>query len=284
MSFFALHYSNTANVSALLSAGFSYGRTGAGLIKKVFRKYNDKTDAVIALSPSARDSYSAYIPGKYHIIPPGIDEDVFNDKVKPMNAFSAGKPVILFLGRLDERKGALKLIQAMPIIRQALTESVLIVCGRGPTEEKCRNLARQLGIANAVHFSGYIRAEDIPRYYAAADVYCSPALGGESFGIVLLEAMAVGTPVCAGRIPGYQDVIKNGENGLLCDPRDPEDIARTLIGILKDPALKTSLQKHGLEFVKNFTWTAVTRKIEKVYHEAIENFKIRNRNKAVGSK
>jgi phosphatidylinositol alpha-mannosyltransferase len=284
MSFFALHYSNTANVSALLSAGFNYSRTGAGLIKKIFHKYNEKTDAVIALSPSARDSYSAYIPGKYHIIPPGIDNGVFNDRVVPMSDLPPGKPIILFLGRLDERKGALKLIQAMPSIRRALPDSILIVAGRGPMDEKCRRTARQLGIPNAVHFAGFIRQEDIPRYYAAADVYCSPALGGESFGIVLLEAMAVGTPVCAGRIPGYQDVIRDGVTGLLFDPRDPEAIACSLIRVLKDPAFKNSLRQNGREFVKNFTWELVTRRVEKVYLEAIENYKMRSKDKAVGSK
>jgi phosphatidylinositol alpha-mannosyltransferase len=276
MSFIALHYSNTANVSVLLNAGFSHGRTGAGLVKKMFRKYNDKTDAVIALSPSARDSYSAYIPGQYHIIPPGVDYEVFNDRVKPIVNLPPGKPVILFLGRLDKRKGAMKLIQALPLIRRDLPDCILIIAGRGPMDDKCRNTAKQLGVANAVHFTGFIRKEDIPRYYAAADVYCSPALGGESFGIVLLEAMAVGTPVCASRIPGYQDVIKDGETGLLFDPRDPEAIAQALVRILKDPALKTSLRRNGWEFVKKFTWEEVTRRIEEVYREAIDRFKKRS--------
>jgi len=285
MSFFALHYSNTANVSALLSAGFNYSKTGAGLIKKIFRKYNDKTDAVIALSPSARDSYSAYIPGEYHIIPPGVDEEIFNERALPMSGLPPGKPKILFLGRLDERKGIRQLIQAMPIIRKDFPDGLLIVAGKGPLEDHCRRLANQLGIGSAVHFAGFIKKEHIPRYYAAADVYCSPALGGESFGIVLLEAMAVGTPVCAGRIPGYEDVIRDGENGILFDPQNPSEIAQVLVQILKDRSRQASLRRNGREFVKNYTWKAIARRIEKVYLKAIDRFRIRSENtKSVGRK
>jgi len=272
MSFFALHYSNTANVSALLSAGFNFSRIGSGIIKMIFRKYNNKTDAVIALSPTARDSYSAYIPGQYHIIPPGVDEEIFNDRVEPITGLPPGKPKILFLSRLDERKGALKLLQALPIVRRDFPDCRLIIAGKGPLEDQCRRLAGQLGLENAVHFAGFIRNRDIPRYYAAADVYCSPALGGESFGIVLLEAMAVGTPVCAGRIPGYQDVIRDGENGQLFDPQNPADIAHVLVQVLKDPGLQRSLRRNGMAFVKNYTWKAVARRIEGVYLEAIEHF------------
>lgn len=284
MSFFALHYSNTANVSALLSAGFSYSKTGAGLIKKIFRKYNDKTDAVIALSAAARDSYSAYIPGEYHIIPPGIDDEIFNEHVLPMTGLPSGKPKILFLSRLDERKGILQLIKSLPIIQKDFPDCLLVVAGKGPLEVECRRLVNQLGIGNAVHFAGYIKKEHIPRYYAAADAYCSPALGGESFGIVLLEAMAVGTPVCASRIPGYEDVIRDGENGILFDPQSPSDIAQVLVRVLKDRTKRTYLRRSGLEFVKDYTWETVARRIEKVYLEAIENYKIRSRKKLVGSK
>jgi len=271
LSFFGLHYSNTVNIAALLSAGFKFSKTGSGLVKKIFRKYNEKIHAVIALSPTACRSYSAYIPGDYHIIPPGVDHEIFHNKVPPRPGLPDGSPKILFLGRLDQRKGALNLLQAFPEVRKKFPDARLIIVGKGPYSEQCRKLADRLGIAAAVHFAGFISKPEIPGYYAACDIYCSPAQGGESFGIVLLEAMAVGTPVCCSRIPGYEDVVQDGYNGLLFDPRQPLDIAQTLLRALRNRELIAALGRNGLAFAKDFTWENIARRIEAVYREAIKN-------------
>lgn len=278
LSFFGLHYSNTVNVAALLSAGFKFSKTGSGIVKKIFRKYNEKIHAVIALSPTAQRSYSAYIPGDYHIIPPGVDHEIFHNNIPLRPRLPDGSPKILFLGRMDRRKGAPNLIQAFPEVRKEFPDARLIIVGMGPDSEQCRTLAYRLGIAAAVHFAGFIPKAEIPGYYAACDIYCSPAHGGESFGIVLLEAMAVGTPVCCSRIPGYEDVVQDGYNGLLFDPREPHDIAQTMIRALRNRELLAALGRNGLAFAKGFTWENIARRIEAVYMEAINktNIKLRS--------
>jgi phosphatidylinositol alpha-mannosyltransferase len=119
-----------------------------------------------------------------------------------------------------------------------------------------------------VHFEGRVRHDRLPRYYATADVFCSPALGGESFGLVLLEAMAAGTPVIATDIPGYRCVVTNGVDGLLLPPRDPAALADALRALLLDPARRAALASRGVATASRYGWDRIARDLEAVYGEA----------------
>ncbi|MEO0206294.1 MAG: glycosyltransferase, partial [candidate division WOR-3 bacterium] len=197
ISFFALHYSRSLNVTTFHSTGFKYYGVGSYLFRKLFKKYIKKLHGLIAVSETPRDTFLPYIPGEYTIIPNGVDLDRFNPEVQGFDEFKNRKNKILYLGRLDRRKGLIELLNAMPIIRRQMKDILLIVVGKGPLEDDCRKLVRNLNLSEVVVFKGFARQSEIPSYYASCDVYCSPALGGESFGIVLLEAMAVGRPVLA---------------------------------------------------------------------------------------
>ena len=270
ISFFALHYSKSLNITTFHSTGFKYYRAGSYIFRKLFKKYIKKLHGLIAVSETPKDTFMPYIPGDYTIIPNGIDLEKFHPDVLPIPEFREKRYKILYLGRLDRRKGLIELLNALPLIKKEIKEVLLIVVGKGPLEYECKKLVREMNLSDAVIFKGYAKADEIPSYYASCDVYCSPALGGESFGIVLLEGMAIGKPVVASRIPGYDRVIIDGYNGLFFDPHKPEDIAQKIISIFKDRDLREKLINNGKEFVKEYSWFNVAKKIEKFYIEKLK--------------
>jgi len=271
ISFFALHYSTSLNICTFHTAGFKPYKFGSSVVSVFFKKYINKMDGLIAVSTAARDAVASYFPGEYEIIPNGIDVDIFNNRVSPASDLPETRPKILYLGRLDQRKGLVQLLKAMPLVKKKINNVLLIVVGKGPLEKYCRALVKFSGLSDHVVFKGYVSRQELPRYYAACDVYCSPALGGESFGIVLLEAMAVGKPVAASRITGYDQVIKDNYNGVLFNPTNHEDIAGTLIKLLDDRDLRDRLCRAGHEFAKNYTWEKVAERIQKLYWAKIKN-------------
>ena len=200
----------------------------------------------------------------YQIIPNGIDTDRFNPAVKPLGKFQDAQPKILFLGRLDPRKGLDRLLAAFPIIKQKIPAAVLIVVGSGPALQRYQRSVPER-LRNSVLFEGRVTADAIPRYYASSTVYVSPATGGEVFGIVLTEAMATGKPVVASNIPGYNEVIQNNVNGLLFDVNSNQDIADKIVTVLLNEKLRDVLSKNGRKRALEFSWQNTARHVLSYY-------------------
>ncbi|TMF02321.1 MAG: glycosyltransferase family 4 protein [Chloroflexi bacterium] len=187
--------------------------------KPILRPFFRKLHGHIAVSSAARDFVGEYFPADYRVIPNGIDFPRFNARHPRLEQLSDGRPTVLFVGRLEKRKGLKFLLRAWPMVLERQPNARLVVVGRGrPLEGYRRFAARQGWSASDVLFAGYVPAEDLPRYYQSSDVFCAPNTGQESFGIVLLEAMAAGAPIVASDIPGYRDVVSDGEQGLLVEP------------------------------------------------------------------
>ena len=117
--------------------------------------------------------------------------------------------------------------------------------------------------------TGRVSPEDLPRYYRSADIFCSPATGRESFGIVLLEAMASGVPVIASDIPGYRRVLSHEREGLLVTPRDPRALAEAILRLESDSSGRTKLGMQGMDKAHLYDWSIVTKKLEKVFDRAL---------------
>lgn len=271
LSFWALHYSKSVNIASFLSAGFSFKARGARIFNLLFRVHNRMIHGRIAVSRAAVKTFAPYMPGEYEIIPPGVDTDLFHPAPRPRTPSDGLR--ILYLGRLDRRKGLPVLLKAFPRILSQLPDARLLVVGRGPLEPLCRGLAVKLGIADRVDFFGFVPKEELPRYFQISNLYCSPAIGGEAFGVVLLEAMASGLPVVASNIPGYEEVIEDGINGLLVPPQNPELLAQAVIGVLKNPELKARLALHGRRFALTHSWGRIARRVEGFYFRTIEGIK-----------
>ena len=121
-----------------------------------------------------------------------------------------------------------------------------------------------------VEFVGRVSYEDLPRYYASADIFCSPATGGESFGIVLLEAMAAGKPVVASDIEGYLGVMQHGQQGLLFQNKNVESLAAHLESLIRSPEQRRAMGERGRATAERFRWQLVARQVEQYYESCIE--------------
>ncbi|MDI7275270.1 MAG: glycosyltransferase family 4 protein [Anaerolineae bacterium] len=262
-----LRHSHTLNVGTfhayreISHPGYEYGR-------HLLQPFFDRLDGRIAVSEAARDAVSRYFPGDYTIIPNGIDYELYSREVEPLPEYCDGRPTILFMGRLEKRKGFEYLLQAFARVRRRIPHARLLVAGAYSKEDKEPYVlqARREGI-RGVRFLGFVPTEDKPRCFRSCDVFCAPSVGFESFGIVLLEAMATGRPVVASSIPGYRTVLTHGREGLLVEPGDPESLAEALVRLLEDPDLRQRMGACGQESARNLAWDRVARRVMDYYLE-----------------
>jgi phosphatidyl-myo-inositol alpha-mannosyltransferase len=261
-----LDQSRTVNVATFHAfGGFSpsywVGRRFAGRLA-------DLLHGRIAVSGAARHFISRYFPGDYRIIPNGVDLDRFT-AAEPFEELRDGTLNILFVGRLEERKGFIHLLKAYHRLRKRHVDARLLVVGGGP---KLREYKRFVGLRRIrdVEFLGRVSDEDKVRYFASADVFAAPNTGQESFGIVLLEAMAAGVPIVASDIHGFKRVVERNVQGLLVEPRNPRALAAGLYALARDPELRHEMGEAGRRRAPEFSWDRVTERIVDFYYETRE--------------
>lgn len=228
--------------------------------RPILRRAAGRLAARSAVSSEARRLVARYFPGDYAITPNGVDVARYEAAAA---ADLGGRRTILFLGRLERRKGLEVLIQAMTRLRDL--EATLVVAGRGPQERSCRALAARLGVdalwLGAPH-------EDLkPGIFKAADVYCAPGLSGESFGIVLIEAMAAGTPVACSDLEGFRAVA--GDAAALVRAGDAGALAGALRALLSDADRARALSAAGRTVAARFDWASVASEVEELYARAL---------------
>jgi phosphatidylinositol alpha-mannosyltransferase len=240
---------------------------GYRLFRRALQPYAAKLSKRIAVSASARDTVGRHLGGTYEIVPNGVDVERFAS-AEPIPELSDGTLNVLFVGRMEPRKGARFLLAALPAIRSALPDSRVTFVGGGPLTWYYRlHVPRSCG--DYATFEGRVSADMLPRYFRTADIYCSPATGGESFGIVLLEAMAAGAAIVASNISGYGDVVSHEDTGILVPPGDPSAIADAIVRVGRDEALRGALVGNARRSVERYSWVRVTREILDVYEDAV---------------
>ncbi|MDI3339381.1 MAG: glycosyltransferase family 4 protein [Sphaerobacter sp.] len=236
--------------------------------KPLLSFFHGKLHARIAVSPSAREFVSQYFPADYQVIPNGIDIQQFGPNVPPLPDAGASGPTVLFVGRYNEsRKGLKYLLRAIALVRQEFPTVRLLVVGPG-APWRFERLLERYELDN-VTFVGAVSKQELPSYYASADVFCAPSTGRESFGIVLLEAMASGKPVVATRIDGYTAVVRHGVEGLLVEPKNPEALAMALVHVLADRELAARLGAAGRRRAEEHSWSVIARRVLDVYEQAL---------------
>jgi len=238
------------------SPAYEFGR-------RVMGSYAGRLHGRIAVSAAARHFIDRYFEGDYKVIPNGVDVDRYRRAV-PLARWQDGTPNLLFVGRHEPRKGLLELLKAYRILRQTDVGCRLLVVGTGPQEREARRyvMTRRL---TGVEFLGRVSDEEKAQLFKTADIFVSPATGKESFGIVLLEAMAAGAPIVASDIHGYKGVMQRGEQGLLVPPRDPKAIASAVARLLADPDLRAEMSASGRLRAEEFSWDRITAKVEAYY-------------------
>ena len=233
----------------------------------IFRRFFKRLDGLIAVSRASKGYHARYFPGEYTVIPNGVDIGLFGcADLCPIEEFGDGRPNVLFVGRMEKRKGLPYLIEAFVHVKRELPEARLIVVGAYDDLDKVPFMlqVRHLGLSD-VHFVGRVSDEELARYYHTADVFCAPSTGMESFGMVLLEAMAAGAPVVASDIEGYREVVDNGVQGVLVEPEKPEALAAALISLLRDPQRRHALSASGREKAQYYAWPTIAARVLDFY-------------------
>jgi len=223
-----------------------------------------KIDGIIGVNPLNLRFFRKF-NGPKKVIPNGIDLEEFNPKVPRLKKFSDGKINILFLGRIEERKGLIYLLKAFKILSRSHSNLRLIVVGEGPLKDDYQKWVENNKLENVV-FEKAIREKEVPSYYRTCDIYCSPAIYGESFGIVLIEAMALGVPVVAFANTGYRIVLEKGKGKrFLVKPRDYKTLAKKLEILIKSKKLRKEMGDWGLKEARKYSWPKIADQILAFY-------------------
>ncbi len=265
-----LKLSNTANIGTFHAYDGNPGyRLFWPLGPYLLRVLIKRLDGRVAVSEPARSFAAEHFPGKYDIIPNGVDTGQFSPDVEPIEELCDGRLNILFVGRQERRKGADYLLKAYKWIKREVPHSRLIFVGPGTRlKNKYGGWIRQNGLDQDIVFAGLVKQSDLPRYYRSAHVFCAPATGCESFGIVLLEAMACGVPVVASQIDGYSRVMTDNVEGLLVPPKSEDTLARVVVKLLRDEPLRQHLGMGGVAKAAKYDWKIIAHRLRNYYIQA----------------
>lgn len=243
---------------------YGYGRR---LLKRWFRELDGK----IAVSPPASQYVEQYFHGYYNIIPNGIDVAHWsNPAAQPLPEF-AGTTNILYTGRAEKRKGLAFLIRAFGMVNARDPDTRLIVVGPDSRARRRYEASVQRSGQRGIIFVPEQAYAELVRYHRSSQIYCSPALGNESQGYVLLEAMAAGLVVVATNIDGYASVITHDVEGLLVRPQDTMALANALTALVNDPGRRAQLAAAGRVRVEEYSWPRVAQQVLSYYERLLDS-------------
>jgi phosphatidylinositol alpha-mannosyltransferase len=205
-----------------------------------------------------------YVTARPHLIPNGVDVDLYSEVAGERSE----DPTLVFLGRVDEpRKGLAVLLDAFPSVLRSEPGARLLVVGSGK-RPSLRGLGRQA--AARVEMLGPLEGMAKAGVLAGADVLVAPNTHGESFGLVLLEAMAAGTAVAASDLPAFRRVLGDGQHGVLFRAGDPGALAHQVVRLLRDETWRRTLVSEATRVVADYDWSRVAPQVEKVYDDVTD--------------
>jgi phosphatidylinositol alpha-mannosyltransferase len=225
------------------------------------RRHINRLHARIAVSEAAAWTARRFFGGRYRIVPNGVQLD--HDREIAALPRESEELRILFIGQAVERKGLPVLLRAFEALREHVPATLTLV-GAAPEE-----IAPLLLDDRGVRALGKVTEDEKAEQLRRADVLCAPSLGGESFGMVLTEAFAAGTPVVASDIAGYRDVVRNGVDGLLTPRGDARELAEALRVLALDPARRARMATAAHERAERFAWPRVAAEVLEVYEQAL---------------
>jgi phosphatidylinositol alpha-mannosyltransferase len=233
----------------------------------VLQPFVEKITARIAVSALARRVQVEHLGGDAVEIPNGVDVEFFAD-AKPLDGYPRAGGTIGFVGRFTEpRKGMPVLLEAFRELAAELPDLQLLVVGRGDDEELLEDAGPEL--AERIVLLGQVDDETKARALRSVDVYCAPNTGGESFGIILTEAMSAGAAVAASDLDAFRRVLEDGRAGVLTPVEDSAALAAALRGLLADPDRRAEYVEIAQQRVMTFDWSVVANQVLRVYESAM---------------
>lgn len=244
----------------------------AGVRRRLLTMAARRADICTANSNAMRSELARLTGVDATVIPMGVDPSKFHpadwsrdEQPQPSS------PLILFVGRLVEKKGVRHLIQAMPAVRSVVGGARLQIVGDGPERESLEALTQELDLAGCVDFVGPVPNAELPAYYGRADLFVAPSVVSrdgdtEGLGVVLLEAAASGLAIVASRIGGIPDIVEHEKTGLLVEPGEPAAIASAVTRLLSSQSLRQSLANNARRVVmERFSWQGVVDRFDDVF-------------------
>ncbi len=248
-----LRMSTTANVGTFHA--FAHSNVGYYYGRPLLQPYLGHLHRAIAVSEPARDFVNRYFPNfPMRVIPNGIDVDVYRPGLSPIRHLRDENLNILFVGRLEKRKGLGDLLRAYRVLNGRVPQTRLIIVGDGPQRGRVESYVQRHRLNNVI--------------LGSADIFCAPATGAESFGIVLLEALASGLPVVATEVPGYMSVLEPGKDSVTVPPKNWRELAASLVILARDPELRRRLGDYGVKKAHRYSWDRVAADVVDVYQDA----------------
>jgi phosphatidylinositol alpha-mannosyltransferase len=260
-----LRFSEAINVGTFHAARDSSARLYA-YMRRLLRASFRRLDGKIAVSLAAMRLVQPHFPGYYNVIPNGVDVERFAAPYQRLPELDDGKVNILFVGRLEKRKGLRYLLRAFATLQERRPDTRLVVVGAYDERQRrgYERWVREAGLDDVV-FAGFAPLEQLPRYHASSHIFCAPNTGNESQGIILLEAMAAGLPVVASNIEGFAGVLTDGIEGSLVRPKDSSALAEALLPLVDSRDLRHEMGGRGRERAQHFSWERVSRRVLSYY-------------------
>jgi len=231
------------------------------------KKLNNKINGIIGVAPMIMEYFKAF-KGNKKIIPNGINLNSFNPNNPKIQEYLDGKINLLFVGRFEERKGPLYALKAYRIVKKMNNNVRLIMVGEGPLKKQCDKYIKKNNLKDVI-FVGKKTGQEVASYFNTCDIYISPAPFGESFGIVLLEAMASQKPVVGFANLGYYQLLKEtrGEQ-FLAKPKHVEELAQKILLLTENKELREEMGKWGLEHSKKYSWDKIADMVLDFYNSS----------------
>ena len=254
-----------------------YGRGSDVYLPSTFKNTISKlalknAESVIALTEDMKSEMQKLCDRDILVIPNGIDLEKFKNlsrkDIRKRLEIKDNEKIITFVGTLRPVKGVKYLIKAMELIIKKNENLKLMLVGDGEEREELERLVEELDLKECVKFIGRVQNEEIPQYMAASDVFVLPSLS-EGFPVVTLEAMASGLAIIATSVGGLPEIIEDGENGFLVEPKNPKEIAKKVLLILGSDELRENISKKNKEKVKEYGWECVIEQVECIYKECL---------------
>jgi len=229
-------------------------------------------DAVIALTEDMKREIRKICDKDIYVIPNGVDlerfENLSRENIRRKLEITNEQKIVIFAGTLRPIKGVKYLIQAMNIIRQKNTKASLMLIGDGEERQSLEELVKESNLGDCVTFVGQVPNEEVLEYMAASDVFVLPSLS-EGFPLVILEAMASGLPIVATKVGGLPEIIKEGDNGFLVEPKDSVEITEKVLLLLQGKELRQRIAKNNRQRAKDYAWAKVVDSVEQVYQKVV---------------
>lgn len=249
------------------------------LMRPLLRRVLNAAAAVTVVSPALCADIARLDPGydcsRLRVIPMGVDLDRFTVRADPVPCAESARPVrVLFVGRLTEKKGVEYLLEALARPPLAAAQVELWIVGDGPLRAALEARSEALALSQRVRFLGGVPHSRLEHLYRECDVFCAPSVlasDGDRDGMptVLCEAAASGLPLVGTRCGGLPLMVLPDETGLLCRPRDADDLAHALARLVADPALRQRMGAAAAEHVRRYSWVRIARQYAETFEYAL---------------